>query len=63
MLESMREMLPCILSDYSLSQDQCLVSNWYGYMVESLAEKPSCRDILSINISELPRLCQYISKG
>lgn len=41
MLESFREVLPCILGDYPLRQDQCLVRDRYGYLVEPLAEKPS----------------------
>lgn len=41
MLESLGEVLPCILGDYPLRQDQCLVGDRYGYLVEPLAEKPS----------------------
>lgn len=63
MLESLGEVLPCILGDYPLRQDQCLVGDRYGYLVEPLAEKPSGRDILSIDISELPDLGQYSHQG
>lgn len=63
MLESLREVLPCILGYYPLRQDQRLVGDRYGYLVESLAKKPSSRDILGIDISELPYLCQYSTQG
>lgn len=63
MLESLGEVLPCILGDYPLRQDQCLVGDRYGYLVEPLAEKPSGRDILSIDISELRDLSQYSPQG
>lgn len=63
MLKSLGEVLPCILGDYPFRQDQCLVGDRYGYLVEPLAEKPSGRDILSIDISELPYLSQYTPQG
>lgn len=59
MLESLGEVLPCTLGDYPLRQDQCLVGDRYRYLIKPLAEKPSGRDILSIDISELPDLSQY----
>lgn len=63
MLESLGEVVPCILGHNPLRQDQSLVGDRYGYLVEPLAEKPSGRDILSIDISELPDLSQYSPQG
>lgn len=63
MLEGLGKVLPCILGDYPLRQDQSLVGDRYGYLVEPLAEKPSGRDILSVDISELPDFSQYNSQG
>lgn len=63
MLESLGEVIPCILGDYPLRQDQCLVGDRYGYLVEPLAEKPSGRNILSVDISELSHLSQYSPQG
>lgn len=63
MLKSLGKVLPSILGDYPLRQDQCLVGDGYGYLVEPLAEKPSGGDILSIDISKLPDLSQYDPPG
>lgn len=63
MLESLGKVMPCILGDYPFRQDQRLVGDGYGYLVEPLAEKPGCRDILSIDISKLADFSQYIPQG